>query len=287
MLTPFLLASLVAIPDAAACSPGSAVVVGHSPLDGAEDVPTDAVIQIAVGEGYVEGVVGERVTVSIDGEAVTGTTTEWNRTLDLVEQIGIITFTADAPFPAGAAVDVVVGSPGFDNTDTAFSFAVGDTSAGSVASAPELSDVYVADAFADTEQMSSCEQESWREMSFTVRASETLEPALSWLVLHRVDGGVVSDTPFDFVGPITDTAWEGESRRNFYDIERDLADECFVAFHVDAAGRSSAASSAVCVDLDAGKMWESEKGCSALPRSGAALLGMLAAAFGLVGRRRR
>lgn len=231
--------------EAEACSPGPAEVLSYVPADGATEVPTDARVVVTMGNGYI-GMKGEPVIeLSVDGAAVPGRQELWRRTMDLTSETGQVIFTPDAPFPAGAEVEVHLSGVGWAGETEAWSFTVGDEAAAEAPGAPTLDEVTVTHVVNEG-SLNSCSAEEWREARFKATPAAGTADANAWLWLYRSEGGVVEDTPFGLMGPLVDDGQLVLDARSFYDIDRPLTAECFAVAQVDAAGRLTFAEGAVC-----------------------------------------
>jgi hypothetical protein len=272
---------LLPLPEAQACSPGAAELVAATPADGAVDVPTDAVVALQFGEGYLADT--PTVTVRADGAPVDGTLTLFERTADLVRQTAFARFRPDAALPAGAAVEVEVSGHGWDDGVETFAFTVGAGPLGGEApAAPVVEALAVVEEEPEAGMMNSCQTERWRELDLTVRPSAADPQGASWIVLRRVALSGEEDVDFDVLGPFSEAAPLTLSTTLSWDIDRDLLDECFVAVQVDAAGRESPASEPACP----APAWECGSACATGTGRPSGLLGVLLA-LGAAARRRR
>ena len=282
---------------AEACSPAFATITDTSPADGAAGVPGDAVIRVYFGGGYTDFGSAPEVTITADGEAVSGAAEGWSRTIDLVEQQGLITFTPDAPLPAGAVVAVEVESA--KGGPHAFSFTVSEGAAAVASAAPTLSLDRLEHFTIDPGQMSSCDDEAWWEVDWAVTPNNADPDSLSIIEIHKVseDTDAELGEPLRVIGPIGEEGSATLSSRYRVDLSAgsDPTAECFVAVMRDGAGNPSPPSAMVCGEPapedtgggdDTGEGDAEADGCSSVPLA-ASVWGALLALGAAAGRRRR
>jgi hypothetical protein len=279
----FLAAALALTPDAHACSPGPADIAAHTPIDGQQDVPVDAVIHMQIGDGYLFDEVV--VDVTADGEPVAGSVDGWTRAVDLTVETGLMTFTPDADLPPGAEISVTIHDLNYSGSDLVFGF---DTQSGGSAgppAAPIIVDLIGVHSDHEGDSWSSCDVEAWRDLDFIIEPGQADDARLSWIEIHRLGVDGADASPLSVIGPIGGAEARSLSTVISFGVDRDLVDECFVAIQIDAAGVASAPSDPLCVIPD-GEGLECGTTCSSAPLAASlvpGLLGMLGAAL----RRRR
>ncbi len=276
-------------PDAEACSPGIAEILSSAPVDGAVDVPRDARLVLTMGNGYIEMYDEPMVELWVDGAQLAGSQQLWERTMDLTSQTGQIIFTPELPFEAGVEVEARLMGFGWKGETMLHHFTVGEGMATPAPGAPSMRDVSVTHVIND-ESYNSCSAPEWREARIKVApAAGTADPN-AWLLVYRSDAGVVADSPFGVLGPLVDDSELVLDTRSFYDIDRELSEECYTVAQVDAAGTLSWAEETRCHTVDP-EVEEDEDpgfhggGCATVAPVGGALA-LLLAGLPLLRRRR-
>lgn len=294
-------AVLLAPRPASACSPGIAQVVATSPADGAKAIPADTVIRLFAGDGYLD-ISDPDISVTADGKPVSGTASVWARAVDLISEQGVITFTPDALLAPGASVEVVLSDlKGGANIE----FIVADSAASVADTAPELTLDALSHHTIDPNKKSSCDDEAWWEVSWSVALGNLDADELSMVEIHKVDvdwDGSSLGEPFRVIGPLGAASVATSSSRYRVDLSAgaDFEGQCFVAVQRDGAGGSSPPSELVCGSAPGGDTGtpddtgspsdtgedEDKEGCSVVSLS-ASLWGVIAGLVALGRRRRR